>query len=129
MAPDVVAGFALAAAYLEAWAELDADRAAAFHTPDTVYHLHGSDLVVAGRQAVREHFRRRFADMPDMRLEVRALRFGSDHIVLEATTVGHSRLFGPSRLESVDILLVTDGAISRKDVYVASRRIRMAQDQ
>jgi uncharacterized protein (TIGR02246 family) len=118
-------------AYGTAWASLDPERIAAFHTEDGVFCLHGGDGEdVVGRNAIKDAFGGFIAQWPDLGFEPVRVRFGSGFAVAEWKFSGtlQGSLDTPDgtaegdgkRIEwdAVDVYGFDGGLISRKDTYV-----------
>jgi ketosteroid isomerase-like protein len=114
----------LAVLYSKAWAEHDPDAIAAFHTEDSVFHVHGDLAPAVGRDAVRSLAGEFFALAPDLRFDARTLLFTDDHFVVEHTMSGTAGT-APFTCDGVDVVTVADGLVARKETYldfVANRR-------
>ena len=123
----------LAHRYDAAWNAHDVDRILAFHAPDMTFQLHLPGFTeITGEDALREHFDQFFALWPD--LEFRSHRLNSadgmftNEMLMSGTLAapmtagdltltpnGHKATF-----ESVDVIVVEDGRVKRKDTYVDS---------
>jgi ketosteroid isomerase-like protein len=110
----------LAVQYGKAWAKHDLDAVMALHTEDTIFHVHGDNGAAAtGSAAVREAIGAVLARSPDLRFERRRVYFGEAHFVSEYVMSG--TVDGkPFACDGVDVIVVRDGRVSRKDTYVDS---------
>lgn len=100
-------------AYVEAWNRHDLDAIDELHAPGIAVHDHNTGTTEEGA-AVRARGKRLFAESPDLRLTVRSVRTGEGFAVYEWT--GYA---GDDTWEGVDIVVVANGRIVRKDVYSA----------
>lgn len=107
----------LAGLYHQSWVDRDPARIAALHTDDSVFHMHGMNDPVAGRDQVRDFIASLFKMVPDLHFEAKRGYLGADHIVLEYDMSG---TFEKSHFvcDGVDVFLVADGLIARKDSYL-----------
>jgi steroid delta-isomerase-like uncharacterized protein len=107
----------LAVRYGAAWATGDVDAIVALHTEDTVFHLHGGSEPAVGLAATRAAFAASLAEWPDLAFERTNVLFGDRHFVsqyrMSATTEGRR-----IECDGVDVFLVEDGKIARKDTYL-----------
>lgn len=107
----------LAGLYQQGWVDRNPDRIAALHTVDSVFHMHGMNDPVAGRDQVRDFIVTLFKLVPDLSFETKRVYLGVGHIVLEYDMSG---TFEQSNFvcDGVDVFLVADGLIARKDTYL-----------
>lgn len=123
--------------YGQAWASGDADRIAALHTPDSVFHLMVEGAVPAsGLTAIKDQFAQILADNPAYSSAPRSMQFGPDFVVIEydfvmappkAFVMGQWRYEPSGRTYSVpaiDIITFREGLVSRKVTYLDSGVIR-----
>ena len=107
----------LAVRYGAAWADRDVEAITAMHTEDTVYHLHGGGDPAVGLAATREAFAAALAQWPDLSFERTQVHIGERHFVsqyrMSATTEGRR-----ITCDGVDVFLVDDGKVARKDTYL-----------
>lgn len=107
----------LAVRYGAAWADRDVEAITAMHTEDTVYHLHGGGNPAVGLAATREAFAAALAQWPDLSFERTQVHIGERHFVsqyrMSATTEGRR-----ITCDGVDVFLVDDGKVARKDTYL-----------
>ena len=123
----------LAHRYDEAWNAHDVDGILALHAPDMTFRLHLPGFAdISGESALREHFDQFFALWPD--LEFRSHRLNAadgmfTNEMLMSGTLAAPMAVGDLTLspngkkatfESVDVILVEDGLVKRKDTYVDS---------
>ena len=128
----------LAHRYDEAWNSHDIDGILALHAPDMTFHLHLPGFEeISGDDALREHFNQFFALWPD--LEFRSHRLNAadgmftNEMEMSGTlaapmTAGELTLTPNGRkatFESVDVIVVEDGRVKRKDTYVDSASLLM----
>ncbi len=106
-----------AVSYSQAWAEHDPDAIVAMHTDDMVFHMHGYAEPVTGRDAVRGAIAAVFDQSPDIRFEKRRVHFGEDHFVSEYEVSGTFN-GKPFACEGIDVFILRDGLIARKDTYM-----------
>jgi steroid delta-isomerase-like uncharacterized protein len=114
--------------YLDAWNRHDLNAVIAMHTDDTVFAPHTGAVTHSGREAVLEAFRADLALWPDVSWKPARRVVAANACVLEstmrataATPLGAlgftvdagSRVAG----RCVDILVIEDGRIARKDTY------------
>ena len=87
------------------------------HTEDSVFYQHGNGLPAVGRERVREVIAELFAQVPDLRFENRRAYAGDGHLVSEYEVSGtvDGRSFA---CDGVDVFLLRDGLIARKDSYI-----------
>lgn len=116
--------------YGRAWNSHDLDAVMALHTHDTVFHLHAGDAPVVGAAAVRESFAASLQQWPDIHFATDDVHFGPDHIAARwsvSATLATPLHFDtgtatPSEqslcFDAVDVLVVRDGRIARKDTYI-----------
>lgn len=119
--------------YDDAWNAHDIDSILALHTPDMIFHLHLPGFQeVSGDQELREHFRQFFGLWPD--LEFRSFRLNvadglvTNEILMSGTLAGPMAVGDltlvpngqKATFESVDVLVVENGRIKRKDTYLDS---------
>ncbi len=107
----------VAARYGAAWAAHDLDAIIAMHTDDTVFHLHGGSEPTMGLDPTRESFAATFAQSPDIRFEKSRVYIGDGHFVSEYQMSGSTE--GKRFVcDGVDVIVVEDGRIARKDTYL-----------
>ena len=115
--------------YLDAWNRRDLNAVMAMHTDDTVFAPHTGAVTHSGRKAVLEAFRADLVLWPDVTWEPVRRVVTANVCVLETTM----RATAASPLEAlgftvdagsrvagrcVDILVIEDGRIARKDTYL-----------
>lgn len=129
--------------YGEAWNSHDLDAVMALHTEDTVFSMHAGNEPAVGAAAVRESFAASLEQWPDIHFAVEDLRFGADHATARwsvSATLASPLEIGDEtaaprdqqlQFDAVDVLLVRDGRIARKDTYVdaISLQQQLAGDQ
>lgn len=107
----------LAYRYGKAWAAHDLDAMMALHTEDTVFLIHGAGGEEAvGAAAVRAAFAEALARSPDLRFQPVRVYFGEAHFVSQYVMSGTVE-GKPYHCDGVDIFLVRDGLVARKDTY------------
>lgn len=119
---------ALADRYAAAWNRHDLDAIVRMHAPGMVFENH-TTLERADGDDVRDHVARIFESWPDLRFDTRR-RYAREGLVVHewTATATHSRgsvrgnvLSPPTgrvvTWEGVDILVIADGLVARKDVY------------
>ena len=110
----------LAQQYGQAWASHDVDAIVALHAADSVFHVHGLTDPATGRESVGQTISAMLGYAPDLHFETKRAYLGPDHIVLEyvmSGTVGASSF----ACDGVDVIMVADGLVSRKDTYLDLR--------
>jgi hypothetical protein len=107
----------LAMAYHGAWVELDPDAIVAFHSDDSVFHMHGSAEAAVGKATVRELIVALLKLIPDLKFEPKRIYSGLDHIVFEYDMSGTFD-GSPFLCDGVDVIAITGGLVSRKDTYI-----------
>lgn len=107
----------LAVRYGRAWAARDLAAIMTLHTGDTVFHLHGGGEPAVGSSATREAFAKAIAEWHDIRFERKRVHVGSAHFVseYEMTASQNGRQIV---CDGVDIFIVVDGLVARKDTYL-----------
>ena len=98
--------------YDDAWRRHDLDAIVALHSDDSVFHFHAGEEPAEGRAAVRAAFADVLERYPDLRFHRRGVRFGDDFIVFEYVIQT-----GELRLDALDVFVVRDGLVARKDTY------------
>jgi uncharacterized protein (TIGR02246 family) len=103
--------------YSKAWSKADPEAIAAWHTDDSVFHLHNILPPFVGREAIAKAARQFFARSPDLRFDPVRSHFGDDHYVSEYIMCGtlRGRRFA---CDGTDVILIRDGLVARKDSYV-----------
>jgi ketosteroid isomerase-like protein len=113
----------LAGAYADAWARHDLDDILRWHTPDSVFQLHDGSPPAKGADAVRSAFALVLAIYPDLAADEVRTYSAPDHLIVEsrmrATTDGVERA-----IDAVDVFLLVDGLIARKDTYLDTAAMR-----
>jgi len=116
--------------YGKAWNTHDLDAVMALHTEDTVFHMHAGAEPAVGIDAVRESFAASLQQWPDIHFATEDLQFGEDHVTarwsVSATLATPLEVNGEAtapvermlHFDAVDVLLVRDGRITRKDSYI-----------
>ena len=107
----------LADSYLEAWSSTDPEAIVAWHTADSIFHLHDILPPFVGREAIADAARQFFHRSPDLRFDLVRFYFGKDHFVSEYVMCGtlRGRCF---ECEGVDVIFVRGGLVARKDTYI-----------
>jgi ketosteroid isomerase-like protein len=107
--------------YDAAWNAQDIDAVASMHHDAIVFDNHTAGERAEGAAAVRAHIAGIFARWPTLRFERRALRCGSDFAASEWTArATHPDDGRRLEWEGVDVFVITDERIARKDVYSSS---------
>jgi ketosteroid isomerase-like protein len=107
----------VAGPYSDAWARHDADAILALHSTDSVFHVHGMGKPAMGAESVRQLVTAFLAHVPDLHFEHKRFYLGVDHLVAEYDMSGTAA--GSSFVcDGVDVIVVTDGLVSRKDTYL-----------
>ena len=115
--------------YAAAWASHDADRIAAHHAEDGIFHLHSNAEAVHGREAIRETFSGLLAVFPDLTFVEQELISGDWGWVVRWTMSGTlaqpypagSKVAAPGsrfEIDALDMITVSDGLITAKHTYV-----------
>jgi uncharacterized protein (TIGR02246 family) len=119
----------LADEYFAAWAACDPDLIIGFHTDDTRFQIHVGGEPALGRDAVRKAFADIFEQWPGFDFESHRVLFGDDHWVLDwtlkaqlASDDGSSR---PVTLDCLDVVVISDGLVARKDTYVDAGQLQV----
>lgn len=111
--------------YTEAWRSGDAARNMAFHTADTVFHLHDGSAPVQGADAVRTVFALVLTAYPDLHFEAVDVVVGDGHATVQS--VMHATVAGRAMaVDAVDVFHLVDGHVSRKDTYLDTLTLRAA---
>jgi hypothetical protein len=108
---------ALSERYLAAWTARDLDAIVALHTAGSVFRVHAGGEPARGKEAVRAAFADVFERFPGFAFEVDRLLLGEGHWVLDWTLVSDGD-GGELRLDCLDVVVVADGLVARKDTYV-----------
>ncbi len=115
--------------YVAAWEARDADRIAAYHAEDGVFHLHSAAEPVRGRDAIRETFAGLLAVFPDLTFVEQELHSGDWGWVVRWTMSGTaaqpypagSRVAEPGsrfEIDALDVITVADGELTAKHTYL-----------
>ena len=107
--------------YDGAWGRHDLDTIVSLHTEDSIFHLHAGEAEAVGRDAIRTAFGDLLASYPDLRFEPQSVRFGADFILFQY--VIHA---AGASLDSVDVFVVRDGLVARKDTYLDATKLPTA---
>ena len=124
-----VAMEALIADYVTAWEARDADRIAAYHAEDGIFHLHSAAEPVRGREAIRGTFAGLFEVFPDLTFVEEELISGDWGWVVRWRMSGTlaqpypagSRVAEPGsrfEIDAIDMITVADGELTAKHTYV-----------
>ncbi len=119
----------LIADYVDAWGARDADRIAAFHAEDGIFHLHSNAEPVVGRDAIRETFAGLLAVFGDLTFVEQELISGEWGWVVRWTMSGTlaapypagSKVAEPGssfEIDALDMITVADGELTAKHTYV-----------
>jgi steroid delta-isomerase-like uncharacterized protein len=119
----------LIADYVAAWGARDADRIAAFHAEDGIFHLHSAAEAVHGREAIRGTFAGLLEVFPDLTFVEQELISGAWGWVVRWTmsgTLAHpypagSKVAEPGsrfEIDAIDMITVAEGKLTAKHTYV-----------
>jgi steroid delta-isomerase-like uncharacterized protein len=119
----------LIADYVAAWEARDADRIAAYHAEDGIFHLHSNAEAVRGRDAIRDTFAGLLAVFPDLTFVEQELisgewgwvvRWRMSGTLAEPYPVGSKVAEPGSRFEidALDMITVADGKLTQKHTYL-----------
>ena len=119
----------LIADYVAAWEAHDADRIAAFHAEDGIFHLHSNAEPVRGREAIRGTFAGLLAIFPDLAFVEQEMISGDWGWVVRWTMSGTlaqpypagSRVAEPGsrfEIDAIDMITVADGMLTAKHTYL-----------
>jgi ketosteroid isomerase-like protein len=115
--------------YVAAWEARDADRIAAHHAEDGIFHLHSAAEPVRGREAIRETFAGLLAVFPDLTFLEQELISGDWGWVVRWTMSGTlaqpypagSKVAQPGsrfEIDALDLITVAGGELTAKHTYV-----------
>lgn len=102
--------------YDQAWNDHDVDTIVALHGPGMVFHNHTAAERVEG-DAVGPHIAQIFQNWPDLAFRGNRLRIRDDIAVSEWTASATHADGRRLEWDGVDIFVLADGKIFRKDVY------------
>jgi steroid delta-isomerase-like uncharacterized protein len=123
--------------YADAWASRDADKIAALHSADCVFHLfvEGSQAA-SGKGAVQAQFQKILSDNPGYASTVRSINSGHGSVVIEydinmdpptAFTLGSFRYVPngrPYSVPAIDMIWFSDGLMTAKHTYLDTGVVR-----
>ena len=115
--------------YVAAWGARDADRIAAYHAEDGIFHLHSNAEPVRGRDAIRETFAGLLTVFPDLTFVEQELISGewgwvvrwSMSGTLAAPYPAGSKVAKPGssfEIDAIDMITVADGKLTAKHTYL-----------
>jgi steroid delta-isomerase-like uncharacterized protein len=115
--------------YVAAWEARDADRIAAYHAEDGIFHLHSAAEPVRGREAIRETLTGLLAVFPDLTFVEQELISGDWGWVVRWTMSGTlaqpypagSKVAQPGsrfEIDALDLITVAGGELTAKHTYV-----------
>lgn len=126
--------------YDEAWNSHDIDRILAFNAEDMTFRVHLPGFgQVSGEENLREHFAQLLTQWPDLEFRSRRVTAAEGMFANEmemAGTLATPLPIGDLTLipngqrvafESVDVIVVDDGQIRRKDTYIDSASLLLQQ--
>ena len=119
----------LIADYVAAWGARDADRIAAYHAEDGIFHLHSNAEPVQGREAIRETFAGLLTVFPDLTFVEQELISDEWGWVVRWTMSGTlaapypagSKVAEPGasfEIDAIDMITVADGKLTAKHTYL-----------
>jgi steroid delta-isomerase-like uncharacterized protein len=120
---------ALIADYVAAWEARDADRIAAHHAEDGIFHLHSNAEPVHGREAIRDTFAGLLAVFPDLTFAEQELICGDWGWVVRWTMSGTlaqpypagNKVAEPGarfEIDALDLITIADGKVTAKHTYL-----------
>jgi steroid delta-isomerase-like uncharacterized protein len=122
-------------AYGDAWAAHDADRIAAFHAEDGIFHLHADGDPAVGREAIRDAFAGFLSQWPDLEFVEQDSHLHDWGWVVRWTMSGTLAASGEIadgesaeagarfEVDAVDVIEVADGELAAKHTYVDSQAL------